>query len=163
MSFKTADLLDDYSQECEVILGLPAFLSYGQRRAFCGKVRTLKVYEDNSLVRQLLGEDGNGAVLVVDGGGSNRCALLGDQLAVLAQKNHWAGLVIYGLIRDSDAINAMDIGVKALGTMPLKSVKKNAGSVDVDVAFCGARIQAGDYLYADADGIIIAKRDLLAS
>ena len=154
MSSATTDLCDTH--EGKVRVAAPIFRSFGGKTAFYGPIATLKLYEDNGLVRQLLGTPGNGRVLVVDGGGSLRRALLGDQLAELAVSNGWAGLVIWGCIRDSKAIGAMDLGVFALATIPLKTVKKNLGEIDVPVSFAGIDFNPGEWLYADEDGIIVS-------
>lgn len=154
MSFKTADLCDEFSNQLQVLE--PMFSNFGGTAAFHGPVATLKVFEDNSLVRKALEEPGQGRVLVVDGGGSLRCALVGDQLAELAVRNGWAGIVVNGCIRDSDAIGALALGVQALATHPMKSVKRGEGQRDLELRFSGARIAPGDHLYADDDGIIIA-------
>ncbi|HRQ59329.1 MAG TPA: ribonuclease E activity regulator RraA [Azoarcus taiwanensis] len=154
MQIQTADLCD--ANEGKVRVVAPMFKSYGGRRACGGPIATLKVFEDNSLVRSTLETPGNGRVLVVDGGGSMRCALVGDQLAVLAVNNGWAGIVVYGCIRDSRAIGTMDVGVFALSTNPLKSVKRGVGEADVTVTFGGVRFVPGEYLYADDDGVIVS-------
>ncbi|MBT7127307.1 MAG: ribonuclease E activity regulator RraA, partial [Candidatus Thioglobus sp.] len=120
-------------------------------------IHTIKCFEDNSLVREVLDTNGQGRVLVVDAGGSKRCAMLGDQLAAKAVKNNWSGVIIYGLIRDSEMINEMPIGVRALGTHPLKSIKKGLGEVGLTLCFSGVNFIPGDYLYADQDGIIVVK------
>ena len=158
MSLKTTDLCDDHSDHLNI--ASPLFGDFGGRREFHGPISTVKLFEDNSLVREALGEPGDGRVLVVDGGGSMRCALLGDQLAELGQSNGWSGVVVYGCIRDSADIANMDIGVKALNTHPLKSVKKGVGERDVSVTFAGITIRAGQYLYADEDGLIVAAKAL---
>jgi regulator of ribonuclease activity A len=158
MSNKTTDICDNYSDKLRI--ATPLFLNYGGRKTFEGPVTTVKVFEDNSLVRQALEEPGQGRVLVVDGGGSMRCALLGDQLAELGQKNGWAGAVVYGCIRDAGDIAKIDLGVKALNTHPLKSVKKGVGDRDVPVTFAGISLRPGDYLYADEDGIVVAESKL---
>jgi regulator of ribonuclease activity A len=159
MSNKTTDICDQYSDR--VRIAAPIFTDYGGRRMFEGSVATVKVFEDNSLVRQALEGQGEGRVLVVDGGGSMRCALLGDQLAELGHRNGWSGIVVYGCIRDSADIAGIDLGVKALLTHPLKSVKKNIGDHEVPVTFAGITIQPGDYLYADEDGIVVADAALV--
>ena len=159
MSYKTTDICDAHSDELRI--ASPLFQDYGGRRLFHGEVATVKVFEDNSLVRQRLEEPGRGRVLVVDGGGSMRCALLGDQLAELGHKNGWAGAVVYGCIRDAADIAGIDIGVKALNTHPLKSVKRGVGETEVPVTFAGITLKPGDYLYADEDGIIVAERPLV--
>jgi regulator of ribonuclease activity A len=122
---------------------------------FAGPVRTVKCVDDNSKVRATLETSGNGAVLVVDGGGSMRCALLGDQLATLAIENGWAGVVVNGCIRDSEVIDGMPIGIKALATCPRKSAKRGRGDVDVPLQFAGIVVRPGDTLCADADGWIV--------
>lgn len=152
--FATADLCD--AHEGKVSIAAPIFRSYGGKTAFRGRIATLKLFEDNGLVRQTLDTPGEGRVLVIDGGGSLRRALLGDQLAALAARNGWAGLVIWGCIRDSKAIGAMDLGVFALGTIPLKTVKKNLGEAGVTISFAGIDFAPGAWLYADEDGIIVS-------
>lgn len=158
MSYKTTDLCDDHSDELRI--ASPMFQDYGGRKLFHGPATTVKVFEDNSLVRGALEEPGEGKVLVVDGGGSMRCALLGDQLAELGQKNGWAGVIVYGCIRDSADIAGIDIGVKGLNTHPLKSVKRGIGERDVPVSFAGITIRPGDYIYADEDGVVVAESAL---
>ena len=134
----------------------PIFCSFGLRARFGGPVSTVRVFEDNVLVRAALEEPGEGRVLVVDGGGSLRCALLGDRLAALARDNQWAGVVVHGCIRDSAEIDGMDVGVRAMATHPRKSVKRGEGERDVPVAMAGIRIAPGEYLYADEDGVIVS-------
>lgn len=160
---QTADLLDAHEaalQAGTLQVLAPMFHSYGGRAAFGGAIRTLKLFEDNSWVRAALSEPGDGRVLVVDGGGSLRCALVGDQLAELAVKHAWAGIVVYGCIRDARAMRAMDLGVLALATHPLKSIKKNVGEVDIPVTFGGVTLVPGHYLYADEDGVIVSRNAL---
>lgn len=158
MEFHTADLCDQH--EDKVRVASPLFRHYGGRRAFHGRITTIKCHEDNSLVRAALESAGEGRVLVIDGGGSLRCALVGDQLAALGVRNAWAGIVVYGCIRDSRAIAAMDIGVMALATHPLKSIKKGVGERDIVVAFGGVNFRPGEALYADDDGIVVASQPL---
>lgn len=160
MTFKTADLLDA-NEDKPLQVVQPGFYNYGGRSRFAGEIVTLKIYEDNSLVRELVAADGTGKVLVVDGGGSTRCALLGDMLAEKAVKNGWSGIVVYGLIRDSVDIGQMPLGVKALGTLPLKSVKRGVGLRDVVVRFHDVTFTPGHYLYADEDGMIVSPVPLL--
>ena len=154
----TADLYDTHGEALRVLA--PIFRDYGGLRTFAGEVVTLKVYEDNSLVRAALEEAGHGRVLVVDGGGSLRCALVGDKLAELGHKNGWAGIVVYGCIRDSAPIGALAIGVKAIATNPRKSVKKGEGERNVTLRLAEVVIEPGDYLYADVDGVVLAKAKL---
>jgi len=159
MNFATADLYDDNMDRVQV--ALPGFRDYGGRKSFCGPVVTLKVFEDNTLVRDTLEQDGGGRVLVVDGGGSLRCALLGDNLAQLGKDNGWSGIVVYGCIRDSAVIAGIDIGVKALDTNPAKSEKRGEGRRDVTLRFAGLVLEPGTYLYADEDGMLISDGALL--
>lgn len=154
----TADLCDAHADRVRVVE--PMFRDYGAVPAFEGVISTVKCHEDNSLVRTALEEPGNGRVLVVDGGGSKRCALVGDQLALLGVKNGWAGVIVYGCIRDSGEIGTMSLGVRALDTNPRKSVKKNVGDRDIAVTFGGVTFSPGHYLYADEDGIIVAESKL---
>jgi len=159
MTLSTADLCDQFESELRICA--PMFRSYGGRTSFGGPITTLKLFEDNGLVRKALEAPGNGRVLVVDGGGSMRRALVGDQIAALAVKNGWAGIVVFGCIRDSAAIGDMDLGVFALGTHPLKTVKRNEGQVDLTVSFGGIDFVPGHHLYADGDGVIVSARALI--
>jgi regulator of ribonuclease activity A len=159
MTFQTADLCD--ANEGKIRVVTPMFRNFGGRTAFGGRITTLKVFEDNTLVRTALEVSGKGQVLVIDGGGSNRCALVGDQLALLGTKNGWAGIVVYGCIRDSKPIGAMAIGLAALGTNPLKSIKKGVGERDLAVTFGGVTFTPGEYLYADEDGVIVSSEPLV--
>ena len=163
MTFKTPDLCDQFEPELGTAIRVvaPMFKVYGGRKTFRGQIVTLKLFEDNSLVRTAFAEDGKGKVLVIDGGGSLRCALVGDQLAILAKKNGWEGVVVYGCIRDSGDINGIDIGVRALDTHPQKSIKKNVGDRDIAVTFGGVTFQPGEYLYADEDGVLVSNHPLL--
>jgi regulator of ribonuclease activity A len=161
MSFHTADLCD--ADEAGVRTTEPVFSIFGERLTFGGPIRTLRVFEDNSLVKEVLASAGDGAVLVVDGGASTRCALLGGNLAELAAANGWAGLIINGCVRDVHEINACDIGIRALATCPRKSEKRGQGEKDVELNFAGADFVPGEYVYCDRDGVIVAARDLLGS
>ena len=161
MKVKTADLIDQFEEQVKVLE--PVFIDYGGMDSFYGKAVCVRVFEDNVLVRQTLETKGNNCVLVVDGGGSENCALVGDILAQLAIDNQWNGLVIYGSIRDSKEIAEMSIGLKALNTSPRKSRKEGTGSIGGPLQFAGATIRPGDYIYADPDGILVAADDLLHS
>lgn len=159
MTFKTADLCDDFSDQLSIVA--PMFKAYGGHIKFSGTIHTVKIFEDNVLVRDALEQPVDDGVLVIDGGGSMRCALLGDMLAELGCKNGWQGVVVYGCIRDSADINQMPIGVRALDTHPLKSIKKGAGDRNIPVTFGGVTIQPGHYLYADEDGVVISEKPLI--
>jgi len=154
MTFATADLCDAHSPNLQV--AEPGYLDFGARTVFSGSLSTVKAFEDNSFVRMALEESGSGRVLIVDGGGSKRCALVGDQLARLARENGWAGIIVHGCIRDSVEISTIDIGLKALATHPLKSLKRNEGQRDIPVRFAGVTFLPGHYVYADPDGIVVS-------
>ena len=154
----TSDLVDAHGpalRSCEV-----QFRQYGGRPRFHGPVRTVKTFEDNALVKQVLSTPGDGAVLVVDGGGSLRCDLVGDVIARLGQQNGWAGLVIWGAVRDTAALARLDLGVKALGSNPWKGGKAGSGLVDVPLSFGGLTVRPGDWLYSDEDGIVVSTNRL---
>jgi regulator of ribonuclease activity A len=159
VGISTPDLSDN-SQGSVAAIELQ-FTGFGQHSAFGGQIVTVKCYEDNSLVKQILTEAGAGKVLVVDGGGSMRRALLGDMIAASAVKNGWAGVVINGCIRDVDEVNSMALGVKALGSIPLKTEKRGEGQRDIIISFGSVQISPGDYLYADNNGIIVSGTALL--
>jgi regulator of ribonuclease activity A len=154
----TCDLCDRFEDRVRV-LGLP-LRDYGGRIAFAGRVSTVKALEDNSLVREAVAEPGEGRVLVIDGGGSLRRAMLGDMLADKAVANGWSGVLVHGAIRDSAALARLDLGVKALGACPLKTDKRGQGLRDVPVRFGGVEIRPGDWLAADEDGVILADAPL---
>ncbi len=150
----TADLCDEHAdllQVCE-----PVFHMFGGRRAFHGPISTVRCFEDNSRVREAVEAPGEGKVLVVDGGGSRRRALLGDRLGEAAVRNGWAGIVIHGCIRDSAELGRMDLGIRALGTIPLRSDKRGEGERDVPVRFAGVTFRPGEFIYVDEDGVIVA-------
>ncbi len=154
----TPDLTDDNPDARAIEL---QFNNYGAVRQFAGVAVTIKCHEDNSLVKALVDEPGNGRVIVVDGGGSLRRALLGDMLAEKAAQNGWAGLVINGVIRDVDEIGRTELGVQALGTTPLKTEKLGMGQRDVPVSIGGVIINPGEYIYADNNGVIVSETSLL--
>ena len=159
MTFKTADLSDETEGVAQIVQ--PGLQNYGGKPRFHGQIVTIKAFEDNSKVREQVRSPGKGRVLVIDNEGSLRCAMLGDMLAAAAIDNGWSGVVINGCIRDSIDIGEMDIGVKALATNPLRSVKQGKGEVDVEVEFLGARFRPGEYLYSDEDGILLSTASLL--
>jgi regulator of ribonuclease activity A len=152
-------LCDEYIDKLQV--AEPVFINLGGKSCFEGEIHTLKVFEDNSLVRAALEKNGKGKVLVIDGGGSLRCALVGDNLAGLAIKNHWRGIIVYGCIRDSRQIGEMKLGLKALNINPIKSIKRNEGRENVDVRFAGVDFKAGQYVYSDEDGIVVSEFQLI--
>jgi regulator of ribonuclease activity A len=157
-SLVTADLVDahgDQVRSCSV-----QFRQFGGHARFFGRVRTVKTFEDNALIKKTLASPGDGAVLVVDGHASLRCALVGDLIGASAVQNGWAGLVIWGVVRDSVALAALEIGIKALGTNPCKSAKHGAGALDIPVSFGGVEFRPGQWLYSDEDGILLSEQPL---
>lgn len=161
MSPQTADLVDAHAAS---LRGCNAqFHSYGGRARFHGPVRTIQCFEDNLLIKQTLSTPGNGAVLVIDGGASLRCCLLGDFMAELGHKNGWAGFIVWGAVRDTVALGKLDLGLKALGSHPFRPTKTGAGSIDTPVEFGDVTFRPGDWVYADEDGIVISDRNLSAT
>lgn len=159
MEFTTADLCDAFPHLIRV--AEPLFREYGGIRSFAGPIETLKVFEDNTLVREALETAGHGRVLVVDGGGSLRCALVGGRLAALASSKGWSGLLLNGCVRDSVELRTVPVGIRALNTAPRRSEKNGRGERGVPVSFAGLEFSPEQYLYADDDGILLANRDLL--
>ena len=159
MAFATTDLCDQFGDELRV--AAPIFRDWGGAAWFSGPIETLRICEDNALVRSTLETPGDGRVLVVDGGASLRTALLGGNLAALAHRNGWGGLVINGCVRDAAELAAVPIGIKALCTIPRRSARTGAGERGIPVTFAGVTFTPGSFLYADVDGIVVAERDLL--
>lgn len=163
MGFSTCDLCDaNENRIAEGALAVlpPVFRPLGKRVAFSGQAATLKVFEDNVLVRAALETPGNGRVLVVDGGGSLRCALVGGNLGKLAEKNGWAGIVVNGCVRDAEELDACDVGIRALALHPQRSVRKGVGDRDIAVTIAGVTVRPGDWIYADANGVLVARAKL---
>lgn len=153
----TPDLCD---RNADVQVLEPMLSGYGGRPAFGGEIVTVKCFEDNSVVKDQLGKPGRGKVLVVDGGGSLRRALLGDQIAAGAVKNGWEGVILYGCVRDVCRLAELDLGVQALAAIPLKSERKGIGELNVPVTFGGVTFRPGEYVYADDNGVVVAPRAL---
>ena len=160
MSFVTCDLCDDNADIVAVVTGLH-WVSYGGRATFGGEIVTVKCFEDNSRIKERLGTDGKGKVLVVDGGGSLRHALIGDMIAENAVSNGWEGVIIHGACRDVDELAKLDLGVKTLGCVPIKSVRRGEGQTDIDITFGGVTFRPGEYVYADNNGVVTAPKALL--
>lgn len=155
---KTADLIDAHAAKLS-FCDLP-FRHFGRVRAFSGQIVTVKCFEDNALLKAQLQQPGEGRVLVVDGGGSTRSALVGDIIAAILHDSGWAGVIINGAIRDSVEIDQMDVGVVALGTTPVKSKQDRLGYVGVPVRFGGVEFRPGAYVYVDDDGVLLSDEDL---
>lgn len=158
MKYLTPELCDKYPDLVRVVE--PIFKNYGGKSSFGGQIVTIKCHEDNSVVKETAGTAGNGKIIVVDGGGSLLRALLGDLIAQNAVQNGWEGFIIYGCIRDVDAISTMNLGVKALNTNPLKTEKKGIGDLNIPVSFAGVTFKPGEYVYADSNGIIVSSKPL---
>jgi regulator of ribonuclease activity A len=161
MTLSTADLCDAHSHEAHFQIAEPIFQSFGAQRVFSGQITTLKVFEENVLVHIVLQEKGQQRVLVIDGGGSHRCALLDESLAKLAVVNGWQGLVINGCVRHASILATLPIGILALHAQPLKSHKKNHGDRDVTVTFAGVNFKKDHFLVADADGMVVSAHSLI--
>lgn len=159
MDFSTPDLCDADPALVQVVTGLQ-WRSYGRPEKFRGPIETVRCFEDNSRVKETLAEPGEARVLVVDGGGSLRHALIGDQIAARAAENNWSGIIIYGACRDVEVLTGIDFGVMALGSVPMKSVRRGEGQAGLPVAFGGVVFRSGDWVYADANGIIVAPKSL---
>lgn len=163
MDFATCDLCDaneDKLADGSLAVLPPVFSAYGNRLRFAGPARTLKLFEDNVLVRAALETPGEGAVLVVDGGGSLRCALVGGNLGQLAEKNGWAGIIVHGCVRDSAELNACEVGIRALATHPRRSFRKGLGDKDIAVDIAGVTVRPGQWIYADEDGVLVSATPL---
>lgn len=158
MPLYTADLCDAHPDDVQT--AEPVLKSYGRNTFFHGEVQTVRVFEDNVIIKEELSRPGNGRVLVVDGAGSIRCALVGGDIAELAARNDWSGIVIYGCVRDVHEINECDIGVRAIGSCPRKSTKRGLGDTGFPVHLAGADFHPGDWVYADADGLIVSGKRL---
>ncbi|MDI3429035.1 putative 4-hydroxy-4-methyl-2-oxoglutarate aldolase [Aeromonas sp. V90_14] len=153
------DLCDEYGDALQV--AEPLFQDFGGKVLFHGQAVTLSCYEDNSLVRELVNRPGQGRVMVIDGGGSLRRALLGDQLAIKAAEQGWEGIVIYGAVRDVGTLATLALGVKALAPCPVKTEKRGLGELDAVVSFAGVTIHPGDYVYADLNGVLVSATRLI--
>jgi regulator of ribonuclease activity A len=157
--FSTPDLADQHPNQVRVLE--PLFRNFGGKQNFYGQIVTVKCFEDNSRVKELAAQNGLGKVMVVDGGGSLKKALLGDLIATSAMQNGWEGLVIHGCIRDVDVISELNLGVKALNVIPLKTERKGLGEVNVTVQFAGQEILPGEWIYADNNGILLSSNKLV--
>ena len=158
MPFKTTDLYDEYLEALQV--AAPIFRNFGGKHTFHGQIVTLKTVDDNTYLKATFETPGTGKVLVVDAAGSLRCAMMGDMMAALGARNGWEGIVIHGCIRDSADVARVDIGVRALATIPRKTVKRNQGIMDIPVHFADVTFYPGHYLYADEDGMVLSESTL---
>lgn len=161
MSWSTPDLCDAYPEQVRVLA--PILRNFGGRSVFCGEIVTVRCFEDNSKVKEQAALPGEGKVLVVDGGGSLRCALLGDQIAANAARNGWEGMILHGCVRDVDALSLLALGVQAIAAVPLKTEKRGLGDVNVAVIFGGVDFVPGEFVYADNNGVIVSPQALFLS
>ncbi|OEF22614.1 putative 4-hydroxy-4-methyl-2-oxoglutarate aldolase [Vibrio rumoiensis] len=156
------DLLPELCDHFEgkvAFLAVP-FSNYGQKVSFYGEVVTLRCYHDNSLVRETLNQNGAGKVLLIDGNGSIEKALLGDQLAILAEQNGWQGVIVYGAVRDAYTLSTVNLGIKALATNPFKTEKRGVGEAQVSLNIGGISIHPGDFIYSDWNGVLVSNEEL---
>ncbi|KGQ70267.1 ribonuclease E activity regulator RraA [Chelonobacter oris] len=158
MRIDTSELCDIYQDQIDVVE--PIFSSFGGRSSFSGKITTVKCFESNGLIEEVLEEDGLGRVLLIDGGGSLRRALIDSDLAQLATDNDWEGIIVYGAVRQLDILETLDIGIHALAPIPVSADDKTLGETDVPVNFGGVSFLPEDYVYADLTGIILSPEPL---
>ena len=157
----TPDLCDAFPELVQAVA--PMFVNYGGNNLFGGEIVTVKCFEDNSKVKELVDTDGSDKVMVVDAGGSLRRACLGDILAEKAVNNGWQGIIVYGCVRDVEILTTIPLGVQAIGTHPMKTDKKGLGEVNIPVTFGGVTFTPGHYLYADNNGVIVSPSQLRLS
>ncbi|KGY13424.1 regulator of ribonuclease activity A [Vibrio tubiashii] len=158
MEYNTSALCDIYLDQVDVVE--PMFSNFGGSASFAGQVTTVKCYEDNGLIREILEQDGLGRVLLIDGGGSLRRALIDAELASLAEENEWEGIVVYGCVREVDELEDMSIGIQAIASIPVGSTAQGVGEIDIPVNFGGVTFLPEDYLYADNTGVILSQEPL---
>ncbi|WP_339386648.1 ribonuclease E activity regulator RraA [Vibrio caribbeanicus] len=158
MEYNTSALCDIYSEQVDVVE--PMFSNFGGRASFSGQITTVKCFEDNGLIRETLDQDGIGRVLLIDGGGSLRRALVDAEMAALAEENEWEGIVVYGCVREVDELEEMNIGIQAIASIPAGSPATGTGDTDVPVNFGGVTFLPEDYLYADNTGVILSQEPL---
>jgi len=151
--YSVPDICDDFPEEISVLE--PVFFNFGEKQRFSGEIVTIKCFEDNSLVRDVVRTEGRGRVIVVDGSGSLKRALFGDMLAAKAEENGWQGVVINGCVRDVEILETINLGIRALACYPVKTEKRGEGQLNVPVSFAGVHFNPGQYLYADKNGIVI--------
>lgn len=152
------EICDQHANDIKILS--PAFRTFGGKSTFYGEVVTLKAFEDNSKVRELVAQSGAGKVIIVDAGGSLQCAMLGDILAEKAAANGWQGIIINGCVRDVNALSQINLGVQALAAHPLKTDKRGVGDINVPVNIGGVDIKSGDFVYADGNGVVVSEQQL---
>ena len=158
MEINTSDLCDQYAESIDVLE--PLFVNFAGATAFAGQVITVKCFEDNQLIREMLAQDGSGKVLLVDGGGSTRRALIDIELAELALDNNWEGIVVYGSVRHVSDLEELDLGIQAIASIPVAADNEGQGESGIPVNFAGVSFFDGDFIYADSTGIILSAEEL---
>jgi len=159
VTWTTPDLYDEHLEDVQTLM--PMLDHFGGIESFCGQVVTVKCFEDNSVVKSQAAEPGDGRVMVVDGGGSLRCALMGDQIALTAHKNGWAGILINGCVRDVVDMMSMEFGIMAIASTPRKSTRRGEGQLDIPIHFGDVTFHPGDWVYADLNGVLVSRVSLL--
>ncbi|AZZ96714.1 ribonuclease E activity regulator RraA [Pseudoalteromonas sp. R3] len=159
MDYSTSDLCDHFADAVDVLE--PMFINFGGQSAFSGRIKTLKCFENNELINQTLQQDGTGQILLIDGGGSTRRALIDIELAELAIENNWQGIIVYGAVRHVEELEECDIGIQAIASIPVAADSHGSGEQGIPVNFAGVSFYDDDFLYADATGIIISAEELL--
>ncbi|MCW8329614.1 ribonuclease E activity regulator RraA [Photobacterium sp. SDRW27] len=158
MEYNTSELCDIYLDQVDVVE--PMFSSYGGRSSFGGQVTTIKCFEDNGLIRDVLQQSGVGRVLLIDGGGSLRRALVDAEVAQLAASNEWEGLIVYGCVRHVDDLDELEVGIQAMASIPVGADQQGIGEVDIAVNFGGVTFLPEDHIYADSTGVILSPEPL---
>ena len=158
MDYSTSDLCDHFADVVDVLE--PMFINFGGRHSFGGRIKTVKCFENNELIRELLSQDGTGLVLLIDGGGSTRRALIDIELAELALENNWNGIVVYGAVRHVDELEELDLGIQAIASIPVAADSEGAGEDAIGVNFPGVSFFDDDFIYADSTGIVLSAEEL---
>ena len=158
MDYSTSDLCDHFADVVDVLE--PMFINFGGRHTFGGRIKTVKCFENNELIRELLSQDGTGSVLLIDGGGSTRRALIDIELAELAFENNWQGIVVYGAVRHVDELEDLDLGIQAIASIPVAADSEGAGEDGIGVNFAGVSFFDDDFIYADSTGIVLFAEEL---
>ena len=158
MDYSTSDLCDHFADVVDVLE--PMFINFGGRHSFGGRIKTVKCFENNELIRELLSQDGTGLVLLIDGGGSTRRALIDIEMAELALENNWNGIVVYGAVRHVDELEELDLGIQAIASIPVAADSEGAGEDAIGVNFAGVSFFDDDFIYADSTGIVLSAEEL---
>ena len=158
MDYSTSDLCDHFADVVDVLE--PMFINFGGRYSFGGRIKTVKCFENNELIRQLLSQDGTDQILLIDGGGSTRRALIDIELAELALENNWQGIIVYGALRHVDELEELDLGIQAIASIPVAADSEGAGKSGIGVNFAGVSFFDDDFVYADSTGIVLSAEEL---